>query len=71
MTSPAKYPEVEKLADELFTAIQTAQGYAYVSDGEQFPTTDQFVERVRGRLEWNRKATAVFVAFLRKHKQLR
>lgn len=62
--------QVAVLADELFTEIETAQGYAFVSDGETFPTKAQFFARVRGRLEYQKAGVEIMRKFLRKHKQL-
>ena len=61
--------KVHDLADELFSKVQRAQGNAFCSDGETFPTTEQFFERIRGRLEWNKRASRIMSAFLRKHGQ--
>lgn len=70
MTAAAKYPEVDKLADELFSKIQRAQGYAFISDGETFPTKEQFFERIRGRLAYQRKGVRIMADFLRKYGEL-
>lgn len=59
--------EVDRLVDDLFSKIQCAQGYAFMSDGETFPTKAQLFERIRGRLEWNKKASRIMAAWLRKH----
>lgn len=62
-----KRKEVDRLVQELFGAVQTSQGYFYVSDGETFATRAEFFERIRGRLDWGREAVAKMNAFLRKH----
>lgn len=62
--------DVKELADELFRKVEKAQGFAFCSDGETFPTKAQFFARIRGRLEWNKAATRYMRAFLRKHGQL-
>ncbi len=59
--------EVERLADELFSKVQRAQGYAFCSDGETFPTKAAFFERIRGRLEYNKKASRIMSTFLRRY----
>jgi hypothetical protein len=66
MSGPATRT-VADLADELFGKIERAQGMSFVSDGEHFPTVEQFFERVRGRLEWQRRGVRIMAAFLRKH----
>lgn len=73
MTRPAETRErsVAELADELFSKIERAQGMAFVSDGEHFPTVEQFFERVRGRLDWQRRSVRVMADFLRKYDELR
>lgn len=70
MTAHPKYPEVDKLTQELFALVQGPQGFFYVSDGESFPTTDLFFERIRGRLKHGEDAVKKMKAFLRKHRQL-
>lgn len=62
--------EVEELADELFAAVQKAQGHAFVSDGETFATKKEFFERIRGRLEWSMAASRRMRVFLKKHDAL-
>ena len=69
MGARPQYADVEKLVDELFGEIEHAQGYAFVSDGETFSTTEQFFERIRGRLRYQRKAARIMAAFLRRHGQ--
>lgn len=59
--------EVERLVDELFDAVQSSQGYAFISDGEMFNTKRQFFERIRGRLEHSRESVRIIRAFLHKH----
>lgn len=71
MSNTAINPAVEKLTDELFSKIERAQGFAFVSDGEMFATTEEFFERIRGRLGWQREGVAIMTAFLRKHGQLK
>lgn len=70
MTAHPRYPNVDKLTQELFAAMQEPQGFFYVSDGETFPTTDEFFERIRGRLEHGQDAVKKMKTFLRKYKQL-
>jgi hypothetical protein len=55
----------------LFSDIQRAQGYAYVSDGETFKTKAKFFERIRGRLLWQKKGVEIMTAFLEKHGELK
>lgn len=62
--------KVHELADELFAAIERSQGFAHVSDGETFPTVEAFFERIRGRLEHQRKGARIMADFLRRHNQL-
>lgn len=71
MTVRSRNVEIDKLADELFSDIQRAQGYAYVSDGETFKTKSKFFERVRGRLEWQKEGVEIMVAFLERHGELK
>lgn len=59
--------EVEALGAELFKIVETDQGHFFVSDGETFPTTAQFFERIRGRLEYGRRSVRKMAAFLRKY----
>lgn len=68
---PVKEVEVERLADELFGAVQTNQGFFHVSDGETFPTKAQFFERIRGRLKHGSAACRKMQAFLRKHGEMK
>jgi hypothetical protein len=63
--------EVERLFDELFHKVERAQGYAFVSDGETFETKAELFKRIRGRLEWNKAASRIMAAWLRKHKAQR
>lgn len=70
MTVRHQYPDVEALTNELFGKIERSQGYAFVSDGETFPTTREFFERIRGRLEHQREGVKIMAAFLRKHGEL-
>ncbi len=63
--------KVQDLADELLESVETAQGYFFVSDGETFPTTAQFFERIRGRLEYGKLAVRKMRAFLKKHGELK
>ena len=65
-----KNQDVEKLVDELFAVIQTAQGYSFCSDGETFASVPDFFARIRGRLKWSEEATKIMRSFLRKHDQL-
>lgn len=67
MTAAPQYPEVDDLVQELFHAVQSAQGYFFVSDGETFPTKEEFFERIRGRLEHGRDAVHIMNRFLRKY----
>lgn len=60
--------EVRKLADELFDLVQRSQGYAFVSDGEQFPTKARFFERIRGRQAHAQKAADMMKGFLKKYR---
>jgi hypothetical protein len=59
--------EVERLVDDLFHKVQSAQGFAFVSDGETFNTKAELFERIRGRLEHNKLASRIMAAWLRKH----
>lgn len=61
---------VEQLADELFTAVQGAQGYAFISDGEHFPKIEQFFERIRGRLAWSQESCRIIRSFLKKYGEM-
>lgn len=70
MTAAKHNPPVDRLADELFTKIERSQGYAYVSDGEHFPTTAQLFDRIRGRLGHAKAVVAIFEDFLKKHGEL-
>ena len=70
MTVPERNADVEKLVDELFSAIQTAQGYSFCSDGETFNSVPDFFARIRGRLKWSEEATKIMRNFLRNHGQL-
>lgn len=63
-------PTVAELTNELFAEIERSQGFAFVSDGETFPTVEQFFERQRGRMMHAEEAVRVFKKFLRKYKQL-
>lgn len=58
---------VDALADELFQAVEEAQGYAFISDGETFRTTAEFFNRVQGRLAWSRLSVELIEKFLVKH----
>ena len=63
---------VDELADELFLAVEKAQGFAFISDGEGAGMTRrQFFKRVRGRLDWSRRASREIAKFLRRHGQLK
>jgi hypothetical protein len=59
--------EVDKLVDDLLHRVQRAQGFAFCSDGETFKTKAELFERIRGRLEWNKEASRILSAWLRKH----
>lgn len=67
-----KLTRVERLAAELFKAVESAQGFAYVSDGEAHAGTveSEFFRRTRGRLEWSKEVTLKLREFLKKHGQL-
>ena len=61
-------PSVPELLDELFTAVQEAQGHGYFSDGEASGFThQQFFEQVRTRLDWNLEVVKIIKKFLRKY----
>lgn len=61
-------PPVPKLLDELFSAVQEAQGHAYFSDGEAHGFThQQFFEQVRIRLSWNKESVRIIRKFLWKY----
>lgn len=63
--------EVLGLADELFHLVQTSQGMGFISDGEGAGMSrDQFFNRIRGRLEWEKKSVKLITRFLKKHKEL-
>lgn len=62
--------DVERLNDELFRRIERAQGYFFVSDGENMPTKTAFFDRMRGRLREGRKAVRILERFLRKYGEL-
>lgn len=65
-----KADEVRRLADELFQAVEKAQGFAFISDGEGAGMTKkEFFERIRGRLDWSHKATDEIKKFLKKYGQ--
>ena len=65
-------PPVSDLLDELFCAVQEAQGHGFFSDGEAFGFThQQFFEQVRTRLDWNQEALRIIKKFLRKYGELR
>jgi hypothetical protein len=70
MTVYYENENVARLVDELFTAVQQAQGFAFCSDGETFDSIPEFFARIRGRLKWNDEASKIIRAFLRKHSQL-
>ena len=59
--------EIQRLADELFAAVEGPQGNAFVSDGEVANSPGAFFDMVRGRLAWNNKASQVMRDFLNKH----
>jgi hypothetical protein len=62
---------VEQLADELFALVETAQGYAFISDGEFFGMSkSEFFARVRGRLKWSEKVNRLIRSFLRKYGEI-
>lgn len=61
---------VDALVDELFQKIETAQGYAHMSDSEHFATKQEFFDRIRGRREHAIRAVDVYTTFLRKHGEL-
>ena len=62
---------MEEFAAELFAKVEQAQGFFFVSDGEgQGMRRDEFFDRIRGRLEWGRKAVRQMRAFLAKHEEL-
>lgn len=61
--------DVARLVDELFGAVQGAQGYAHVSDGETFTNVPDFFARIRGRLRWSEEATRLIRDFLKKYDQ--
>jgi len=63
-------PEVQRLAAEIFSLMQMSQGYFFVSDGETFPTVEEFFERLRGRLAWGQRACRDMRAFLKKYDAL-
>lgn len=69
MTVQREDTSVHRLVAELFAEIQGAQGHAFCSDGETFKSVPEFFARIRGRLEWNKEATRIMIAFLRKHDQ--
>lgn len=61
---------VEEKADEIFKAIENAQGYFFVSDGEGAGMTEaEFFERIRGRLAWGERAVNIMHNFLAKYRQ--
>jgi hypothetical protein len=62
---------IELLTDDLFRSVQGAQGFFHVSDGETFATSQEFFERIRGRLGWGKEAVKRMEAFLRKHGELK
>jgi hypothetical protein len=63
---------VEELADELFIAVERAQGFAFISDAEGASMMeDEFFERVRGRLAWSEESCRIIRKFLRDHQQLK
>lgn len=62
---------VIELVDELFSKIEVSQGHFFVSDGETFPTREQFFERIRGRLQHGREAVRLMRGFLAKYGELR
>lgn len=70
MTARHQNPEVEKLVDELFGMVHTAQGYAFCSDGETFASVPDFFARIRGRLKWSQEASRLMHRFLKAHDQL-
>lgn len=69
MSDVATKLDIDRLVDELFSAIQTAQGYSFCSDGETFASVPDFFARIRGRLRWSEEATQVMRAFLKKYDQ--
>lgn len=71
MTQDDESAEVDLLTDELFTEIQRAQGFAFFSDGETFRTKAEFFERVRGRLEWQKRGLVIMTRFLKRHGELK
>jgi hypothetical protein len=61
-------PAVPELLDELFSAVQEAQGHGFISDGEAYGLThQQFFDQIRSRLDWNKEAIKIIKKFLRKY----
>ena len=71
MTVRAGVKAVEKLNNELFRKIERSQGYFFVSDGEEFPTVDAYLDRLRGRLEHGEAAVKIMRDFIKKHSKVR
>lgn len=62
--------DVERLVNELFHAVQNAQGHAFVSDGETFDSVTDFFARIRGRLKWSQETTRLMREFLKKYERI-
>lgn len=56
--------EVERLVAKLFKRVQSAQGWAFASDGETFATKEEFFARLRGKLAWTYESAKILRAFL-------
>ena len=61
----------EALCNELFCAVQTSQGFAFISDGMGAMTKKEFFSNVRHSLRHNRIASRKIYAFLKKHGELK
>ncbi len=74
MTKAKAIPEeklVERLTNELHSAVEGDQGLAYCSDGVYATSIREFFDFTEAQLFWNREASKKMAAFLRKHKKLR
>lgn len=66
----AKTPTVQKLAEEIFAAVQYDQGKAFISDGiEASRSRAQLFAVVRGSLKHSQLVVRKTRAFLRKYGQ--
>ena len=67
MSARNRNDELGALTSELFGKIESAQGYAYFSDGSSAHTREEFFDRIRGRRDWALEVVAIYTKFLKRH----